>query len=89
MQNMLSYPALVFIVLFVLMWLMALMAICANPLVGYGARALSAGAGLLLVVPLVVSLSFTLIADIDSPRGGMIRVKPLNLQALADSLRPY
>jgi hypothetical protein len=49
---------------------------------------LKAGAGLLLVVPLIVSLSFTLIADIDSPRGGMIHVKPLNLQVLADSLRP-
>jgi hypothetical protein len=68
--------------------LMALMAICANLLVGYGARALRAGAGLLLVVPLIVSLSFTLIADIDSPRGGMIHVKALNLQALAESLRP-
>jgi hypothetical protein len=67
--------------------LMTLMAICANLLVGYGARALKAGAGLLLVVPLVVSLSFTLIADIDSPRGGMIHVKPLNLQALANSIR--
>jgi hypothetical protein len=67
--------------------LMTLIAMCANLLVGYGARALKAGAGLLLVVPLVVSLAFTLIADIDSPRGGMIRVKPLNLQALVDSLR--
>ena len=67
--------------------LMTLMAMCANLLVGYGARALKSGAGLLLVVPLVVSLSFTLIADIDSPRGGVIRVKPLNLHALADSMR--
>ncbi|NYH27137.1 bestrophin-like domain [Paraburkholderia bryophila] len=67
--------------------LMTLMAVCANVLVGYGARALKSGAGLLLIVPLVVSLSFTLIADIDSPRGGVIRVKPLNLHALADSFR--
>jgi hypothetical protein len=69
--------------------LMTLIAMCANLLVGYGARALKANAGLLLVVPLVVSLAFTLIADIDSPRGGVIRVKPLNLHALADSLRQH
>lgn len=69
--------------------LMTLMAMGANLLVGYGARALKAGAGLLLIVPLVVSLSFTLIADIDSPRGGVIRVKPFNLHALADSMRPH
>ncbi len=68
--------------------LMTLMAVCANVLVGYGARALKAGAGLLLIVPLIVSVSFTLIADIDSPRGGVIRVKPLNLHALADSMHP-
>jgi hypothetical protein len=69
--------------------LMMLIAIGANLLVGYGARALKAGAGLLLIVPLTVSLSFTLIADIDSPRGGVIRVQPLNLHALAESIRPH
>ncbi|MFM0220558.1 bestrophin-like domain [Paraburkholderia dipogonis] len=69
--------------------LMTLIAMGANLLVGYGARALKAGAGLLLIVPLTVSLSFTLIADIDSPRGGVIRVKPLNLHALAESMRAH
>lgn len=67
--------------------LMMLIAVGSNVMVGYGARALKAGAGLLLIVPLVVSLSCMLIADIDSPRGGEIRVKPLNLHALADSMR--
>jgi hypothetical protein len=36
---------------------------------------------------LVVSISFFHIADIDSPRGGLIRVVPHNLTALAESLR--
>lgn len=67
--------------------LMVLIGVCANVLVGYGARGLKASAGLLLIVPLIVSLSFMLVADIDSPRGGVIRVKPLNLHALADSIR--
>jgi len=43
---------------------------------------------LLLVLPLVVSISFYLIADIDSPRGGMVRVRPQNLVSLSQSLRP-
>jgi hypothetical protein len=69
--------------------LMVLIGMCANLLVGYGARGLKAGAGLLLIVPLIVSLSFMLVADIDSPRGGVIRVKPLNIHALADSIRSH
>ncbi|WP_233805974.1 bestrophin-like domain [Paraburkholderia sp. HP33-1] len=68
--------------------LMVVMAICASLLVGYGARALKAGEGLLLVVPLVVALAFALVADIDSPRGGMIHVRPVNLQSLVTSLHP-
>jgi hypothetical protein len=40
----------------------------------------------MLVLPLVVSISFFLIADIDSPRGGVIRVQPQNLTSLAHSL---
>jgi len=41
------------------------------------------------VLPLIASISFFLIADIDSPRGGAIRVRPQNLEALAQSLRPH
>lgn len=33
-------------------------------------------------MPLVVSISFFLIADMDSPRGGIIRVLPQNLVSL-------
>jgi len=38
------------------------------------------------VLPLVVSISFFLIADIDSPRAGIIHADPQNLMSLADSL---
>jgi hypothetical protein len=41
---------------------------------------------LLIVFPVVVSISFLLIADIDAPRGGLIRVRPQNLVALSDSM---
>jgi hypothetical protein len=39
-----------------------------------------------LVVPVAVSVSFFLIADLDSPRGGAIRVTPQNLLSLSQSL---
>lgn len=68
--------------------LMVTMAICCNVLTGYGARNAKAERMLLLVLPLVVSITFMLIADIDSPRGGLIRVHPQNLTILLESLRP-
>jgi hypothetical protein len=40
----------------------------------------------LLFLPLVISTAFFLIADLDSPRRGMIRVRPENLLSLAGSL---
>lgn len=67
--------------------LMGVIALSCNMLVGYGARVLTARAPLLFVLPLVVAISFTLIADIDSPRGGLIRVQPQNLTLLVPSLR--
>ena len=70
------------------MWvLMAAMAICCNVLVGYGGRNVKAEGILLLILPLVVSIAFFLIADIDSPRGGVIRVHPQNLTSLVEALR--
>jgi hypothetical protein len=61
---------------------MAVIALGCNLLVGVGWRKRSSEPGLLLVLPLVVAVSFMLIADIDSPRGGLIRVSPQNLKAL-------
>jgi hypothetical protein len=66
--------------------LMAAIAICSNLLLGYGGRNAKTDARLFLVLPLVVALSFMLIADIDSPRGGLIRVSPQNLLSLSASL---
>ena len=63
-----------------------LTAICCNVLTGYGAHGPGASAGLLWVLPLLASISFLLIADIDSPRGGLIHVTPQNLAALYQSL---
>ena len=68
-------------------WLMALMAVCANMLMGYGVRDYKSEVRLLLILPLIVSITFMLIADIDSPRGGFIRVVPQNLISLQDGMR--
>jgi hypothetical protein len=66
--------------------LMFVIALLANFLIGFTGK--KAGNTRLLIVPLAVSISFLLIADIDSPQGGIIRIQPQNLQILADSLRP-
>ena len=64
--------------------MMTAIAIVANVLLGVGAHRTKAA--LFVVVPLVVAVSFMLIADIDSPRGGVIRVRPQNLESLSTSL---
>jgi hypothetical protein len=62
--------------------------ICCNLLIGYCIRRTGMEFIVFLVLTLVVSISFFLIADIDSPRGGIIRVEPQNLVSLAQSLHP-
>jgi hypothetical protein len=69
--------------------LMASIAICCNLLVGYGARITKVGGILLMILPLVVSIAFLLIADIDSPRGGLIHVYPQNLVSLSASIAAH
>lgn len=67
--------------------LMVAIAICSNVLVGYASHRTRTEVLHWLVLPLVLSISFLLIADIDSPRRGVIRVHPQNLMSLAQSLR--
>lgn len=64
--------------------MMTAIAIVSNVLLGVGAHRTKAT--LFVVVPLVVAVSFMLIADIDSPRGGIIRVRPQNLESLSAGL---
>ena len=68
--------------------LMVLIAAACCVSVGYGSRGLKAKRFLLLAVPLIVCVSFFFIADIDSPRSGIIRVIPQNLHSLVDALGP-
>jgi hypothetical protein len=67
--------------------LMFLIATCSVILVAVGVTNARAHVYILPVLPVVVSIAFFLIADIDSPRRGIIRVVPQNLLILVDSLR--
>jgi hypothetical protein len=67
--------------------LLMAIAICATFLIGIGTKNARGASRLLIVLPLVVSVAFFLVADIDSPRRGVIQVAPQNLQGLAQALR--
>lgn len=70
-------------------WLLLfIVAFFSNALAGYNLRSLRAANLRLLVFPLVVSTAFFLIAEIDSPRRGVIQVTPQNLLSLSHSIRP-
>jgi hypothetical protein len=66
--------------------LMATVAICSCMLFGYIAHRAVRGFVRLLILPIVLSIAFSLIADLDTPRRGAIRVLPQNLISLAQSL---
>jgi hypothetical protein len=67
--------------------LMSFIALLCNVMVGYAARGARLRSLLLIIMPLLISTAFLLIADIDSPRGGVIRVSPENLASLSQELR--
>src|SRR4029077_2152637 len=67
-------------------FLMIAVAISANLLIGYASHSTSMRKLRPLVLPFILCIAFFAIADIDSPRWGIIRVHPQNLMRLADSL---
>ena len=64
--------------------LMVTIAFCCNLLIGYGARRREVR--IFLILPFAVSIAFCLIADIDSPHAGAIRVAAQNLESLTHAL---
>jgi cytochrome bd-type quinol oxidase subunit 1 len=67
--------------------LLVIISIFCNVLVGYGAYGRSPL--LFLILPIALSISLFLIADIDCPYRGVIRVHPVNLESLAASLKSH
>lgn len=64
--------------------LMAVIAAFCSGLLGYGGQRFNPF--LLVLAPATIATAFLLIAEIDSPRGGFIRVAPANLDILAQQL---
>ena len=58
-----------------------------NLLVGYNARRIEGKIKRFFILPLIVSVAFFLIAEMDSPRHGVIRVSPQNLIRVSQSMR--
>jgi hypothetical protein len=69
--------------------LMFAIAACSNFLIGYTERHLDVRAKRLFVIPLVISTSLYLIAEIDSPNGGVIRIRPQNLESVSSSVQVH
>jgi hypothetical protein len=67
--------------------LMVLIAIFANLLLGYRER--SSGRLALIVLPVIASIAFFLIADIDSPNVGVISVAPHNLVLTSEAMKAH
>lgn len=67
--------------------LMVFIAISTTLMVGIGMRRDTHMSRLALVLPGIISVAFFLISDIDSPRRGIIRVKPQNLLMVKESMQ--
>ena len=66
--------------------LMSLIALLCNIMLGYAASGATVRSLLLVILPLLIAVAFLLIADIDSPRGGVIRESAQNLLNLSEQL---
>ncbi|MBN3762226.1 hypothetical protein [Burkholderia sp. Ac-20365] len=67
--------------------LMILIAMFGCIVQGYGTKGTLKKGMLIAVLPVTVALSLAFIADIDSPRGGIIHIEPQNLLRLLQSLQ--
>ena len=68
-----------------LMWAIA---VSCNVMIGFYVRPKDPK-NIQFIMPIVIAVAFLLMADIDSPRRGVITVHPQNLISLADSLGPH
>ena len=67
--------------------LMEVIAIFSCAFVGVGALAIKPHPLMFFILPLIVSISLFLIADIDSPLGGIVKVRAPNLLSVSASLQ--
>lgn len=67
--------------------LLITIAIFCNILIGYGAHSRKSNKVYLFILPVMIATSLALVADISSPRGGLILIEPQNLILLKQSLQ--
>jgi hypothetical protein len=67
--------------------LMGAIAISCNLLLGYTSRRSDGKTRQFVILPMIVSIAFFLIADLDAPRGCVIRLSPQNLISLSADLQ--
>jgi hypothetical protein len=67
--------------------LMVTIALCCSGLFGYTSHQFERESMPFFILPLIVAISFFLIADIDSPRGGVVLIHPQNLESVAASVQ--
>ena len=67
--------------------LMLAIAACCCALIGFDTKLSFGGLRGYMILPLLISISFFLIADLDSVHGGMIRVTPDDLIAAAQTMK--
>jgi hypothetical protein len=68
--------------------LMGVIALCANFMIGLNLHQVASRSPLIIVFPALIAVSFFLISDIDSPHGGLIHVRPVNLIDTVRSMHP-
>ncbi|TNV21760.1 hypothetical protein FH968_06345 [Buttiauxella sp. B2] len=66
--------------------LVAIAVIC-NILIGYGSHSKKSNKVYLFILPAIIAVALSMVADIASPRGGLIRIEPQNLLLLKSSIQ--
>jgi hypothetical protein len=68
-------------------WLLLIaIAVICNVLIGYGSHSKKSRKVYLFILPAIIAVALSMVADIASPRGGLIRIEPQNLLLLKSSL---
>jgi flagellar basal body-associated protein FliL len=65
---------------------LTIIGILANLLIGFGSNHTRPRSSLLFILPLLLAFALFFIADIDSPRGGIIRVRAPNLENVSQTM---
>ena len=66
--------------------LMAFIGVCGNGLLSFHSTQLQLNSLRSYFFPFLLSTAFLVVADLDSPRGGLIQIAPVNLQSVSATI---